>query len=178
MTVLLITALTIRIGYLQIYRGDELKKGALEQWTKSIDIKPNRGIIYDRKGNQLAISTNAFTVWAYPADIEKPEETAIIISDILDMDVDTVYEKITKKQMSEKVKQWISREEANVLRQENLSGISIVDDNKRYYPNGNFASHILGFTNIDNVGLTGIEKVYDNYLTGVPGKWQIGRAHV
>lgn len=172
MTVLLITALTIRIGYLQIYRGDELKKGALEQWTKSIDIKPNRGIIYDRKGNQLAISTNAFTVWAYPADIEKPEETAIIISDILDMDVDTVYEKITKKQMSEKVKQWISREEANVLRQENLSGISIVDDNKRYYPNGNFASHILGFTNIDNVGLTGIEKVYDNYLTGVPGKWQ------
>lgn len=172
MTVLLITALTIRIGYLQIYRGDELKKGALEQWTKSIDIKPNRGIIYDRKGNQLAISTNAFTVWAYPADIEKPEETAIIISDILDMDVDTVYAKITKKQMSEKVKQWISREEANVLRQENLSGISIVDDNKRYYPNGNFASHILGFTNIDNVGLTGIEKVYDNYLTGVPGKWQ------
>lgn len=170
---LLVLALTIRLGYLQIYKGDELRRGALEQWTKSIDIKPKRGIIYDRRGNQLAISINAFTVWAYPSDIEKPEETALIISDILDMDVDLVYEKITKKnQSTEKIKQWITREEANELRIQDLSGISIVDDNKRYYPNGNFASHILGFTDIDNVGLTGIERVYDNYLTGIPGKWQ------
>lgn len=168
----LVSALTIRLGYLQIYKGDELKKGALDQWTKSIDIKPNRGIIYDRRGKQLAISINAFTVWAYPADIEKPEETALMISEILDMDVDTVYEKITKQQSTEKIKQWITREEANELRIQNLSGISVVDDNKRYYPNGNFASHILGFTDIDNVGLTGIERIYDDYLTGIPGKWQ------
>ncbi|MDR7870087.1 MAG: stage V sporulation protein D [Tissierellaceae bacterium] len=170
--VLLVTALTIRLGYLQIYKGDELKKGALEQWTKSIDIKPKRGIIYDRKGKKLAVSENAFTVWAYPADIKKPEDTARIISEILDMDKETVYAKITKNQSTEKIKQWITKEEANELRKQNLSGIGIVDDNKRYYPNNNFASHILGFTNIDNVGLTGIEKVYDNYLTGVPGKWQ------
>ena len=174
LAVLLVTALTIRLGYLQICKGDELKKGALEQWIKSIDIKPKRGIIYDRKGNKLAISSNAFTVWAYPADIKEEEavDTALTIAEILDMDVDTVYEKITKNQRTEKIKQWITREEANEIRQQNLNGISVVDDNKRYYPNGNFASHIIGFTDIDNVGLTGIEKVYDNYLTGIPGKWQ------
>lgn len=170
-SVILVTALTIRLGYLQIYKGDDLKKGALEQWTKSIDIKPKRGVIYDRHGSRLAVSVNAFTVWAYPADIKEPEETALIIAEILDMDVDLVYEKITKKSSSEKLKQWITTEQANELRQQRLSGISVVDDNKRYYPNGNFASHLLGFTNIDNVGLTGIEKIYDNYLTGVPGKW-------
>ena len=169
--VVLVTTLTIRLGYLQIYKGDDLRKGALEQWTKSIDIKPKRGVIYDRKGSRLAVSVNAFTVWAYPADIKDPEKTALTIAEILDMDVDLIYEKITKKQSSEKIKQWITTEEANVLRQQRLSGISVVDDNKRYYPNGNFASHILGFTNIDNVGLTGIERIYDNYLTGIPGKW-------
>lgn len=169
--VVLVTVLTIRLGYLQIYKGDDLRKGALEQWTKSIDIKPKRGVIYDRKGSRLAVSVNAFTVWAYPADIKDPEKTALTIAEILDMDVDLIYEKITKKQSSEKIKQWITTEEANELRQQRLSGISVVDDNKRYYPNDNFASHILGFTNIDNVGLTGIEKIYDNYLTGIPGKW-------
>ncbi len=172
LAVLMVIVLILRLGYLQIYKGDELRKGALEQWTKSIDIKPHRGIIYDRNGKKLVVSTNAFTVWAYPADIDNPEESARLISDILDMDVDLVYEKITKKQSTEKIKQWITREEGNELRKLDLSGISIVDDNKRYYPNGNFASHLLGFTNIDNVGLTGIEMVYDSYLTGVPGKWQ------
>lgn len=169
--VLLVTVLTIRLGYLQIYKGADLRKGALEQWTKSIDIKPKRGVIYDRKGSRLAVSVNAFTVWAYPADIKDPEKTALTIAEILDMDVDFIYEKITNKQSSEKIKQWITSEQANELRQERLSGISVIDDNKRYYPNGNFASHILGFTNIDNIGLTGIERIYDNYLIGVPGKW-------
>ncbi len=169
--VTLIIALILRLGYLQIYKGDELQKGALEQWTKSIDIKPKRGIIYDRKGKKLAISVNAFTVWAYPADIKNPEETARILADVLDMDYDQVLEKLTKNQSTEKIKQWITREEANELRQHGLSGISIVDDNRRYYPNGNFAAHIIGFTNIDNVGLAGIENVYDEYLTGIPGKW-------
>ncbi|NLY44431.1 MAG: PASTA domain-containing protein [Tissierella sp.] len=169
--VVLVTVLTIRIGYLQIYKGDDLRKGALEQWTKSIDIKPKRGVIYDRKGSRLAVSVNAFTVWAYPADIKDPENTALTIAEILDMDVDLIYEKITKKHSSEKIKQWITTDEAHKLRQERLSGISVIDDNKRYYPNGNFASHILGFTNIDNVGLTGIERIYDNDLTGIPGKW-------
>src|SRR5699024_2304313 len=82
-----------------------------------------------------------------------------------------VYEKITKNIRTERIKQWVSREEAIELRKLNLPGIEIVDDNKRYYPYGNFASHILGFTNIDNKGLDGIESTYDKYLTGVPGKW-------
>lgn len=170
-SVILIFILTLRVGYIQIVRGEELRKGALEQWTKSIDIKPKRGVIYDRKGSKLAFSVNAFTVWAHPADVEDPEETARVIAEILDMDEDFVYEKLTKRVSTEKIKQWISREEANQLRQARLRGISVVDDNKRYYPNGNFASHIIGFTNVDNVGLTGLERVYDEYLTGIPGKW-------
>ncbi len=171
LSIILVIALLFRLAYLQIYISEDLKKGALEQWTKSIDIKAKRGIIYDRKGKKLAFSINAFTIYAYPADIKDAHETAKKLGEILDIDEELVYEKITKKQSSVKIKQWISREEATELRKLRLSGISVVDDNKRYYPNGNFAAYILGFTDIDNNGLDGIEKTFDEYLTGTPGKW-------
>ncbi|TJX13331.1 PASTA domain-containing protein [Tissierella creatinini] len=160
-----------RLFYLQIFKNEELKKGALEQWTKGIDIKSNRGIIYDRKGKKLAISVTAYTVWATPADIKDPEETATTIAEILKMEKDEVLTKITKQSRTEKIKQWITRDEALELRKLNIRGITVVDDSKRYYPYGNFASYILGFTDIDNNGLYGVEKTYDKYLAGIPGKW-------
>lgn len=160
-----------RLGYLQIYRSEELKKGALEQWTKSIDIKSKRGIIYDRKGKKLAISISASTIYAYPRDIKDPLSTAKTVAKVLNMDEEILYEKLSKDQSSEKIKQWVTREEANELRQLGIKGISVVDDNKRYYPYGNFATSILGFTNVDNIGLDGLEKSYESYLTGIPGKW-------
>lgn len=171
--IMLVLALVVRLGFLQIVRGEELKKGALEQWTRGITIKSKRGVIYDRKGKKLAVSVNASTVWATPAEIEKEEarEVAKEVSRVLQMEEELVYEKITKKVSNERIKQWITREEAGELRKLNLPGIDIVDDNKRYYPYGNFASHVLGFTDIDNNGLDGIESIYDKYLTGTPGKW-------
>lgn len=176
--IVLVILLISRLAYLQIVISEDLKKGALEQWTKSIDIKPKRGIIYDRKGKKLAVSVNAFTIWANPADVKdgyKTEkeliEVAKQIGSILDMDEELVYEKITKKQRAERIKQWVTKEEASEIRKMGFKGISVVDDNKRYYPNGNFASYILGFTDIDNNGLDGIEKTFDEYLTGTPGKW-------
>ena len=165
------TFLIGRLGYLQVVKGEELKKGALEQWTKGITIKSKRGIIYDRKGKKLAVSVSASTVWASPADIKDPDKTAKEVARILNLDEEQVYSKITKKIGTEKLKQWITREEAQELRKLKLSGIEIVDDNRRYYPYGNFASYVLGFTNIDNNGLEGIENTYDKYLTGTPGKW-------
>jgi len=168
---IVVFALIIRTGYIQIARGEELKKGALEQWTKGIEIKPKRGIIFDRNGKKLAISVSSYTVWASPADIDDPIDTAKKVAEVLDMDESLVYEKITKRQNVEKIKQWITKEEAKKLRNLRLSGIEIVEDNKRFYPYEDFASHILGFTDIDGYGLYGIEKTYDRYLSGTPGRW-------
>lgn len=168
---IIVIVLIIRLFHIQIVKSEELKLGALEQWTKSIDIKSNRGIIYDRNGKKLAISTTAYTVWATPAEIKDKEETAEILAEQLALDEEEVFEKVTKNVGVEKIKQWITREEANELRQLRIQGITIVDDSKRFYPYGNFASDILGFTDIDNNGLYGIERTYDEYLSGVPGKW-------
>lgn len=169
-----------KLGYLQIVKGKELKKGALQQWTKGVTIKSKRGIIYDRKGQKLAVSINASTVWVKPFTERKGEPeiiaeelkiTAKELGRVLNMDEESIYEKISNNTRSEKIQQWISREEAIELRALDLPGIEIVDDNKRYYPYGNFASHILGFTDIDNVGLDGIESTYNKYLVGTPGRW-------
>lgn len=171
MTVLAMFGLTIRLGYIQIVKGEELKKGALEQWTKGIYINAKRGTIFDRNGKKLAISVSSHTVWASPADIKDPANTAKKIAEVLSLDESEVYEKITKDINVIKIKQWISMEETKKLRDLNLSGIEIVDDNKRFYPYGEFASHIIGFTDIDNNGLYGIERTFDKYLSGTQGMW-------
>lgn len=170
---LIIIGLVLRLGFLQIVRGEELKKGALNQWTRGIPIKSKRGIIYDKNGKKLAVSVSSSTVWAIPAEIkgEKAEYIAKEVARILQLDEEETYKKITKKVSNERIKQWITKEEVIELRKLNLPGIDIVDDSKRYYPYGNFASFVLGFTDIDNNGLDGIENTYDKYLTGVPGKW-------
>ena len=123
-----------------------------------------------RSGKKLATSVNSFTVWATPADVKKSKEASKGISDVLGLEEDEVYKKLVSKQRSEKIKQWITRDEANELKKLKLRGITIVEDSKRYYPNGSFASYVLGFTDIDNNGLEGIEYIYNETLTGVPGK--------
>ena len=157
--------LTIRLGYIQIVKGEQLKKGALEQWTRGIEIKPKRGIIYDKNGKKLAVNISSYTVWANPADIEDKKGTAKKVAEILNLDENIVYEKLNKKVDAEKIKQWITKEEAKALRNAKLPGISVIDDNKRFYPYEDFAPYILGFTNIDNEGSYGVEKTYDKYLS-------------
>lgn len=166
----LIFILILRLVNIQIFRNHELKKGALEQWLKSISIRPKRGTIYDRRGKKLATSINSFTVWASPADIEKSKEASKDISKILALEEDEVYKKLVSKKRSEKIQQSATRDQANELKKLKLRGITIVEDSKRYYPNGSFASYVLGFTDIDNNGLEGIEYIYNEPLTGVPGK--------
>ncbi len=102
---IIVFVLVIRLGFWQIVRGEDLKKEALEQWTKGIEIKAKRGVIYDKNGKKLAMSISAYTVWARPADIKEPEKTAKLVADILNLDEKTVYDKITKNQRTEKIKQ-------------------------------------------------------------------------
>ncbi len=165
--------LIIRLSYLQIYKGEELKRGALNQWTRGITIKPKRGFIYDRNGKKLAISKNASTAWVNIAElkVDSKKENAEKIARILDLEEVKILEIFNKKTGHERLKQWISEDEVLDLKEANVRGIEIVDDYKRYYPYDSFASHVIGFTDIDNNGLYGIEKTYDNYLSGEKGKW-------
>ncbi|MCT4621324.1 MAG: stage V sporulation protein D [Marinisporobacter sp.] len=173
--------LIFRIGWIQIIKGEKYRQLANIQQTRDIPIPAKRGTIYDRRGKELAISASTNTVWARPAEVKsaktseesskKLEETSKKLAEILEMDEKELKEKLSQNKGLVKVKKWINKEKADAIRKEKLSGIWIAEDNRRYYPFGNFAAHIIGHTTTDNQGLSGIELEYDKYLSGLPGRW-------
>lgn len=171
--------LIFRIGWIQIVDGERYRQLAHIQQTRDIPIPAKRGVIFDRKGKELAISASTSTVWARPAEIQRSEKASQKVDEIskelaaiLEKDENEIKEKLTKKNVGLiKIEKWIDKEKADAIRQAKMEGIWIAEDNRRYYPFGAFAAHILGHTAVDNRGLVGIELEYDKYLSGLPGRW-------
>lgn len=166
--------LVFRIGWIQIVNGEKYSNMAHIQQTRDIPIPAKRGTIYDRKGKELAISASTNTVWARPIEVgkgEKLDKTVKKLAEILEVEEEELKEKLTKKSGLVKLKKWIDKDKADAIRAEKLSGIEIAEDNRRHYPFGNFAAHVIGHTTDDNRGLVGIERRYDKYLSGLPGRW-------
>ena len=164
-------ALIVRIGWIQIVRGEKYKELAIRYQTRDIPIPAKRGIIYDRNGKELAVSASTNTVWVHPVEVKEPEKTASILAGILGLEEEAVLKKVKSKQSIAAVALYVDDELAKAIRTENLKGISISEGNERFYPYGNFAAYVLGHTNVDNQGIAGIELEYDKYLSGIPGRW-------
>lgn len=170
--------LVLRIAWIQIYSGKEYQEFAYNQQTKNRVISAKRGTIYDRNMKPLAVSGSVDTVSASPQEIGKQkldiDKISGELAGILEMDKETVKKKLTKNNQYELIKQKIDREVGNKVREwkkkNKISGIYIDEDTKRFYPNRNLAAHVVGFTNIDNDGLDGVERIMEKYLKGVPGK--------
>ena len=170
--------LIIRIGYIQMVWGTELQEKALDQWTRTLDVYPQRGIIYDRTGKVvLAQSASADSIAARPSQLEDPRDTADKLAAILGMDAEKLYEALSDTNRSEVwIKRQLTREESVSVRELNIKGIYFTEEPKRYYPNGNLASHLLGFTmryaepGEGLKGQEGVELFYDKYLRGIPGQ--------
>ncbi|HHY82697.1 MAG TPA: stage V sporulation protein D [Clostridiales bacterium] len=174
---LILFALIIRNGYIQLIWGKELYEKALDQWTRSLDVYPQRGIIYDRNKSVLAQSASADSIAVRPSQLADARDTAEKLAEILDLDAEELYKKISDTSKSEVwVKRQLTREESVRVRELNIKGIYFTDEPKRYYPNGNLASHVLGFTmkyaepGEGIKGQEGIELYYDKYLKGVSGQ--------
>ena len=166
-------ALALRTGYLQVVRGEELQKGALEQQTQDRQISAKRGAILDRNGKTLAVSASVEQVSVSPNVIREKknaDEVVSALSDILELDPEEVRKKVTANSYYVSIKRRVEKETADKIRALKLAGVNLDEDTKRYYPYGSFASHVIGFTGNDNQGLNGLEKQYDSVLSGVPGR--------
>lgn len=164
--------LIFRLGYVQLWLGTELADKAEDSWRRNIPFAANRGEILDRNGLQLAYNVSYPSVMAIPAQVRDPQTTASILAKTLQMTEEKVFKFITKRESIVKIQpegRKITLEKAQEVRKLNLPGIVVAEDNKRYYPFGSLAAHILGFTGIDNQGLTGVELTYDQLLKGIPG---------
>lgn len=185
---LIILALLIaRLGYIMIVKGEAYKDRAIVQWTNDVRVSAKRGRILDREGNELAVSANVYRVDldlnALRDSLKNQnltmEDIAPDVASILEMDSKKVLDIITKRLPNGKLmgsailKRRVEKEAVDKINayqeKKDISGFVITPDTKRYYPNNNFASHVLGHTNSDGDGLTGVELYYNKYLAGVPG---------
>ncbi len=179
LVVMIFFALLVRVAWLQIVRGEWLSSAAREQQTSDNIISPERGLIYDRNMKVLANNLSVETISITPKNVrdnskQTPEQIAAKLAEILELDKDSVLNKINKKSNFEYIKKKVEKDQADAVRayieEYQLDGIRFAEDTKRYYPYGNFASQVIGFAGSDNTGLEGIEMVYDEQLRGVPGR--------
>lgn len=174
---LILFGLILRNGYIQLVWGSELYEKAVDQWTRSLDVYPQRGIVYDRNKEVLAQSASADSIAVRPNQLADAKDTAVKLAAILDLDAEELHEKISDKTKSDIwIKRQLTREQSVQIRQLNIKGVYFTEEPKRYYPKGNLASHILGFTmkyaepGEGIKGQEGIELYYDKYLKGLPGQ--------
>lgn len=176
-SIIVLFALIFRVGWIQFVNGGELQTLAYEQQTLDRKINPKRGTIYDRNKNKLAVSSTVYTITITPTNIEEEnkEKVAKEISDIFNLDYETILKKVKKRSSIETVakkqdKELVDKLSKWMIENKIEKGINIDEDTKRFYPYNNLASHIVGFCGSDNQGLGGIEAKYDEILQGKKGR--------
>lgn len=174
--------LIISLIRLQLIEGESLQTRAIDQQLKDTAISAQRGTIYDCNMKPLAKSANVWKVVLEPAFITDENRDIIAqgLSEILGMDKEEIIKRSKKKTYYDELKRKVETDVKDKIlkfKDENKigNGIRLIEDYKRYYPYGAFASPVLGFTGTDSQGLLGIEKQYDSYLSGVPGKLVIAK---
>lgn len=167
---ILFIILALRLVFIQVINSAEYEHKALSQRVKEFVVNSERGIIYDNTGRKLAVSLPAKTVVALPDNIINPEKTAAKLAEVLDISYNIIYRRITSSAAAIFLQRKVSEKTYQEIENKNLKGITFTEESKRYYPEGELASHIIGFTGVDNNGLNGLELSYNNYLSGKAGK--------
>ncbi len=167
----------LRLGYWQIDQREVLLSRANSQWSLSIPIEPRRGTILDTKGRTMAINVNADTIAAIPPQIENIDHTAKVISEILNVNIESVLSKLNSDAKQIFIKRMVTDEVSQQVRDLNLQGIITIKETKRFYPNGSLAAQLLGFSGIDK-GWSGIEYEYDEVLQGKKGEINFGEKDI
>ena len=158
-----------RLIKLMVFDSEELSKNALNVEQRERSIKAARGIIYDRNGIVLADNQPVCTISVIYNQITDPEKVIQLLSEKLDLEESEIRKKVEKVSSREKIKSNVSKETADEIREAGVAGIKVDEDYKRYYPFGNLASRVLGFTGADNQGILGLESRYESVLKGTDG---------
>lgn len=170
--ILCLIAIVIKVFYIQVMQYDKLNNLALQLWNRNLPIMANRGLIYDINGNIIADNITTTSLVLIPNQIKNKEEVAQKLSEILNVSYEDMYGHVSKKTSIERVHpegRKLSYEIADQINSLKLDGVYLVKESTRNYPYNNLLSHSLGFVGIDNQGLSGLELMYDDYLTGEAG---------
>ena len=166
---LMIFFLIARLVYLMIFDAAYYQQKAKTLHEREREIKAARGEIIDRNGKVLATNKAVCTISVIHSQITDPERVIQVLADELGIEKEMIRKRIEKVSSREKIKTNVEKETGDRIRAYELDGVKVDEDFKRYYPYGNLASKVLGFTGGDNQGIIGLEVKYENYLKGVNG---------
>lgn len=164
-----VAALGIRLGNLMLVQSEHYQELADELHTRERRIKAKRGEILDRTGKVLAANRTVCTVSVVHSQITDEEELVSVLSQELGLSEEEVRKRAQKVTAREIVKTNVDKETGDRIREYDLDGVKVDEDYKRYYPYGELASKVLGFTGGDNQGIIGLEVQYEDVLRGVDG---------
>lgn len=163
-------AISARLVYLQIMRYGDFVQRASRQQQRTIEVSPSRGVIYDRNGRELAMSVMVDSVFAVPSEVPDQATAATLLARVLN---DDPREMLAKLQSSKNFA-WIARkvdsDTSERIRALNLRGIYFSKEPKRFYPKRELAAQVIGYVGLDDEGLAGIEREYNDQLAGKEGK--------
>ncbi|MCM1371186.1 MAG: stage V sporulation protein D [Clostridium sp.] len=161
-----------KVFYIQVIDYQKLSDYATDLWSRNLPVEGNRGIIYDRNGVVLADNITTVSLVIIPNQVKDKETTSEKLAEILGVTYEEMYSHVSKKTSIERVHpegRRLDYETADKISELELSGVYLIKESKRYYPHDTLLSHTMGFVGIDNQGLSGLELLYDDYLTGSYG---------
>ena len=169
--------LVARAVNLQVMETDFLQGQGKARFLREVTIASTRGVITDRNGEPRAVSTPVDSVWVHPGQLLESPENIKPLAGAINADAEEIERKLTQRAGKEFV--WLVRrlnpEVADRIRGLGLPGVYLQKEYRRFYPAGEVTSHVIGFTNIDDVGQEGLELAYDSWLAGSPGLKRVTR---
>jgi cell division protein FtsI (penicillin-binding protein 3) len=167
-------AIGVRLVYLQTSQHIWLLTRARAQQQDTVETSPIRGVVLDRHENELARSVDTESFWAVPGQIGNVEEVSAKLAPLAGIDAGTLASNLREAQAKNKKFAWIARkldaDRAEKISALNIEGVYSLKESKRQYPNGALAAHVLGFVGLDEVGLAGVERSYNEQIRGEGGK--------
>ncbi|MGD2084209.1 MAG: penicillin-binding transpeptidase domain-containing protein, partial [Chromatiales bacterium] len=176
-------ALVARAVDQQIFETDFLQREGARRHLRVVEMPAHRGMILDRSGEPLAISTPVHSVWANPRELVPDRGTLAPLAEVLDMGVESLRGLLARRSDRAFVylKRQVTPAVARAVTALDVPGVGLQREYRRYYPSGEVTAHLVGFTDIDDIGQEGMELAYDGWLRGEPGRKRVvrdGRARV
>ena len=164
-----------KVANLHITERDFLQNQGDRRTIRTVPLVANRGLITDRNGEPLAVSTPVQSIWVDPSKISDDPEDIKALAKNLELNEEVLIQNLKLKSNLKfhYIKRRLSPSEAEKILRLSVEGVYSQQEYQRFYPQGEVAAHLVGFTNMDDVGQEGLELTYDNWLKGVSGRRQV-----
>lgn len=171
----LFAVLLLRLLQLQILETDFLQHESNKRTVRDHSLSAYRGMIVDRNNEPLAVSTPVKSVWLNPKQVLQDKSDVSELAALLNVSVTSLINKIKKNKHKEFIylRRHMNPGQANKINKLNIAGVGLKQEFKRFYPAAEVTSHVVGFTNIDEAGIEGVELAFDQWLQGQPGKGRV-----